>query len=256
MKEALLSWVEFSQPHRKTFGHLAGSKLALEFRRLWQTPKGNSCPITVPGIAHPIYLRAGASDDQVFHQIFLEEELDFPLPHPPQFIVDAGANIGLSSIYLANRYPQTRIVALEIEASNFALLQKNTAPYPQITPVLKGLWSHHTSLQIANPEDSHWAFTAAEATNGTSSNITAVSVSDVMQEFGMAAIDLLKIDIEGGEVEVFGTGTESWIERVGTMAIELHDRFRPGCSETLHRAIAGRGFQQSQRGEYVILTRN
>ncbi len=259
MKEAVLSsvnsWLTFSQPHRKTFGHIAGAKLALEFRKLWQTPQGKSCAIRVPGIAHPIFLRAGASDDQVFQQIFIEAELDFPLPSAPQFIIDAGANIGLSAIFLANRYPDARIVCLEIEASNFEVLQKNVAPYPNITPLLKGLWSGKTFLDIANPDASNWAFTAAEAAQNSTHKIEAVGVHDLMQQFGVSEIDLLKIDIEGGEVEVFSANTENWIEHVKTMAVELHDRFRPGCTGALEMATSKINYERNQRGEYTILTR-
>ena len=43
-------------------------------------------------------------------------------------------------------------------------------------------------------------------------------------------IDVLKVDIEGSELDLFGRRTE-WLGRVRVLVIELHDRFRPGCRD-------------------------
>ena len=42
-----------------------------------------------------------------------------------QLYIDAGANIGLTSIYFANKFPNAKIVALEPEIDNYIILQKN-----------------------------------------------------------------------------------------------------------------------------------
>jgi hypothetical protein len=49
-------------------------------------------------------------------------------------------------------------------------------------------------------------------------------------------IDLLKLDIEGSEKEIFSDGC-LWLEHIGAICLELHDRFKPGCSRTFFRAI-------------------
>ena len=76
----------------------------------------------VPGLPHPIELRAGTSDASVLRQILLDEELAFELRDDPKLIIDAGANIGTSSIYLAMRYPRTDRVALELDGGNYWFL--------------------------------------------------------------------------------------------------------------------------------------
>jgi hypothetical protein len=57
-------------------------------------------------------------------------------------------DIGLASVYLANRFPNAQILALEVDAQNFELLVKNTLAYPQIKPLPKGLWNHRAKLAI------------------------------------------------------------------------------------------------------------
>jgi hypothetical protein len=59
-----------------------------------------------------------------------------------------------------------------------------------------------------------------------------------MEKFQISGIDLLKIDVEGAECEIFET-SQNWIERVRTICIELHDRLRPGCREAYERATTG-----------------
>ena len=61
------------------------------------------------------------------------------------------------------------------------------------------------------------------------------------------------MDIEGAEIGALRDS--GWLERVDTLMVELHDRFRPGCSEALDAAARGRGFVETRSGEYVVLSR-
>jgi hypothetical protein len=58
--------------------------------------------LTLAGVKHPVYVRPGTTDIEVMQQVLLDYEYDFKLPGRPQVIVDAGANIGLASVYFAN----------------------------------------------------------------------------------------------------------------------------------------------------------
>lgn len=191
----------------------------------------------------------------MFEQIFLSPELVLDGSYHPRLIVDAGANIGLSSIGLARRYPRATILALEVESSNFELLTRNSAPYPNIRPLRLGLWSHRSHLAIANPEDEKYGFRVVEVPAATPGSIEAVGVAELLRLTSTSRIDLLKIDIEGAEMEVFQTGSERWLGSVDAMVIELHDDLRPGCRAALDSAIKGEGFLESRHGEYIVLTR-
>jgi len=67
----------------------------------------------------------------------------------------------------------------------------------------------------------------------------------------MRSVDLLKIDIEGAEKEVF-EGCD-WMDDIRCLMIELHDRFKPGSSETVN--LAAQRFSKLQRGETTLYTR-
>jgi tRNA G46 methylase TrmB len=80
-------------------------------------------------------LRIPSSDVPTYEQVFIDKEYDFLVKKQPKVIVDAGANIGLASIYFANKYPDAKIIAIEPEQSNFELFKENVAPYPHIIPI-------------------------------------------------------------------------------------------------------------------------
>lgn len=259
MLTTLASFVRWSAPYRARYGHIAGTRFALQWRRAsYAAEPGTPVRLDVPDARHPLYLRAGTIDLRVFDQIFCRHEVAFPVAAEPQVIVDAGANIGLSTIYFANRWPEARIISLEVDSGNHALLCRNTIHYPQVQPLLCGLWSRPTELVITNPDVPPWGFVVssdlAEGPPGAAT-VPAVGVAELMEQQGLEQIDLLKIDIEGAEREVFGVDAERWIDRVRCIAVELHDRFFPGCAEALDRAVGRREMHRQEVAEYVILTR-
>src|SRR6266404_7744998 len=62
---------------------------------------------------HPVYLRIGTTDLTVYRQVFIERQYEHSLPISPKVIVDAGANIGLSAVFFANKYPDSLVFAVE-----------------------------------------------------------------------------------------------------------------------------------------------
>ena len=196
-----------------------------------------------------VFLRPGTTDQDVYDEIFISKEYDIDLGDP-RFIVDAGAHIGLSSVFFACKYPKATIIALEPEPLNFDLLIKNTNHHPNIRPLQAGLWSRKTHLRIENSDVPTWSFRVVESLSGE--GIPAVGVRDLMTDFKANQIDVLKVDIEGSEFEVLNH-SGSWIDNVTTLIIELHDRFRPGCSEALANAIRGHSYQKSISGESLVI---
>jgi hypothetical protein len=66
---------------------------------------------------------------------------------------------------------------------------------------------------------------------------------------GTAEIDLLKIDIEGSELELFSRNTESWLPRVRNLCIELHS---PDCEAIFFRALSDCSYDLSRTGELTV----
>lgn len=197
-----------------------------------------------------VSLRPGTGDQTVYDEIFIAREYDLDLGNPLS-IIDAGAHIGLSSVYFAGNYPGATVIAVEPEISNFNMLLRNAKGYPNIKPVRAGLWSRKAHLRVQNPKANTWSFrvTAETSTNG----IPAHGIRDIMANFNITQIDVLKMDIEGSELEVL-THSHSWIDSVKTLIIELHDRFQPGCQEALATAVRNHTYMKRMSGENIIIT--
>jgi hypothetical protein len=69
-------------------------------------------------------------------------------------------------------------------------------------------------------------------------------------------IDILKLDIEGSEKEVFETGYEHWLPKINILIIELHDKMKKGCSRAVFNAISKYDFSFDIKGENIIFTNN
>ena len=238
------------------YGAVHGLRLLVQLRLLQLLPRDRIGRLRIPSLLKPIHLRARSSDLAVFKQALLHGNFAFRLTKEPRFIIDAGANIGLATVQFATRYPAARIVALEIDARNFALLKRNTKDYPNVTPMLAGLWSHRATLEVANPDAAEWSFHAREADVARSTrSVPGYGVDDLLREFSEARVDLLKVDIEGTERVVFGPESERWLDRVDTIAVELHDHYLQGCETAVAGRFAGRPYERSLVGEYHVFTR-
>ncbi|MEM9444561.1 MAG: FkbM family methyltransferase [Verrucomicrobiota bacterium] len=211
--------------------------------------------VHVPDLKHPLYMRLHSSDIAVYDQVFKHLHYEIDTLRPVESIIDAGANIGLTSVYFASRYPSARILALEPEQSNYMLLQKNVGPYENIVPIQGALWNENTKLSIFDSGLDEWGYQTApiseESGERCIQEVSGWTVEELMQEHDIDFTSLLKIDVEGAEKEVFQEPSE-WMNRVGIIAIELHDRIKMGCTRNFYQAT--RHFQVEQhKGGNVIL---
>jgi hypothetical protein len=83
-------------------------------------------------------------------------------------------------------------------------------------------------------------------------SISAISIATIMQEQEWEHIDLLKIDIEGSEKEVFESNYENWLPSTKSIVIELHDQMKKGCSRSVFAAISKYNFSFSFSDENLV----
>ena len=151
-------------------------------------------------------------------------------------IVDAGANIGCASIYYAQRYPNATIYALEPEKENYQLLVKNVSKYPNIIPLNIGLWGRDCAMKVVDNGNGAWGYQVSDNGNMIG-EIECCTINSLMKKFKIKKIDILKIDIEGAEKNVFEHTENIDFAKIDMISIELHDRMEPGCSNAFFNAI-------------------
>jgi FkbM family methyltransferase len=197
--------------------------------------------VRLPESKGKVWLRMPSTDVTTYRQVLLHEEYKFDFRRPPQTIIDAGANVGLASVYFASTFPDARIIAIEPEEQNFELLKRNVAGFPNVTPVHGALWNEDTEISVIDPGLGESGY----VTDGNESDaakdyenrgrVRAYSMDSLIEKFDLETIDILKVDIEGAELEVF-EHAKTWIDKVDAVVIELHERIKPGCEQAFLQA--------------------
>ncbi|MCF8044280.1 MAG: FkbM family methyltransferase [Desulfarculaceae bacterium] len=236
---------------KKYIGKFGFKGFLLYLARKIKWPETVTVGLGLAGTDTKIRLRSFSSDIDVFEQIFIDEDYRFDVNFEPKTIVDAGANIGLSAIYFALAFPGADIMALEPESTNYELLETNTEEFPHITPIKKGLWYKNSRLNITNPDEAKFSF-SLEENDKSPDAVDGVTVDSLIQEHGLETIDILKIDIEGAEKEVFAE-KPAWLSRVKIIFIELHDSKKIGCSRAFYTAVDPYVKEELRQGENVVV---
>lgn len=235
---------------RKAFGFKDGLKMYLQIK------KSRAGWFTSDKYNARFFLRNGTTDYDTFEQVFLQKQYDIKVPFQPEFIIDGGANIGLAAIYFAQRFPEAAIVSIEPSNENFELLKTNTASLKQVKCLQKGIWNKDVSLRITNEAVDKNSFMVAEVQDDTENALPAISINTIMQQSNIAYIDILKLDIEGAEKEVFEQNYENWLPKTKMIILELHDFMKKGSSKSVFATISKYDFSFSMMGENIILTNN
>lgn len=214
--------------------------------------KGKLVSVKPPGARYPATVRRGTVDVGVWDEVFISGEYAAPsAATSPRYIVDAGANIGLTSIFYAIAFPEATIIAIEPAEENWDLLQRNASAYPKIKPTLAALWPTTTRVNIANPTDASVSFFCSE-TNGDGT-VETVTVPGLMQQHEMPHIDILKVDVEGAEKAIFSAAAP-WIGKVRRFAIEFHDRKVPGCRASFEAVVPPSTSECTRKGQTDHIT--
>lgn len=186
-----------------------------------------------------IKLRGGASisyrcnrgDIQGIREVFLDETYRLPDWCRPRTVIDLGANIGLTSLWYAGRYPLDHVIAVEPVPRNAALLRSNLLVNRVASTVVEA---------AVGPRGGRASFTLARESNrgqlaeGGDLEVRVVTMPELIDVLG-ARVNLLKMDIEGGEQDLLTQGDLGWIDEIDAIIAEFHPTLvdYPQLTETL-----------------------
>ncbi len=204
-----------------------------------------SIKVRAKHITHPMVIRMQrSSDSEVFEQVFLQGQLDFAKTlREIGLIVDLGANIGLTAVYLLNLFPTAHLIAIEPDPANAKACRANLAPYGSRARFVEGgIWHRRTGLMLCRgtfADGRGWATRVREPNPGESPEVEAYDFPSLLEGFEGKRINFLKIDIEGSEEALFSSGT-GWLGRVDNLCVEMHDQ---GCETAVRRALESYEFE-------------
>jgi FkbM family methyltransferase len=194
-------------------------------RRGLSSPKVNRVELEYNGKRFGIELSSYA-ELQVVDEVFLRGEYELALPGgPPAVIVDAGSNVGVSVLFFHARYPDALIVAVEPDQRTFERLRVNTDGMECVRSLNVALGSRDERRRFYRTPESWASSLRLPAGPFEEIEVQVRSLASLLDELGITTVDLLKLDIEGGEEEVLQDRPS--LERVRAIVGELH----PGLVE-------------------------
>ncbi|EAZ96257.1 hypothetical protein FBBAL38_02520 [Flavobacteria bacterium BAL38] len=170
----------------------------------------------------------------------------------PQNIIDAGGNVGYTSVYFKSVFSNANLAIIEPSDANFEMIQENFTLNKIEAKLFKGgLWDKNTNLKIVRDfrDQSDWSIRVEETDE--ESDLKAFTVDFVMKESGFKSIDIFKIDIEGAEKQIFGKSVSvEFLKSTKCLALEIHDEF--DCRKDIVNMLEHYGFKLINIGELTI----
>jgi FkbM family methyltransferase len=198
----------------------------------------------------PFCYRPGTTDLLVLEQVFLDGEyrVEPIAPESIEYIVDLGSNIGVTAMFWAQRYPNARMVLVEPDPDNFKLLQRNTAAFQDRCVLLQAAVSNKRGETSFFRSDREYGHSILKGDDSVSEIVVkTLTVSDVVSAAGFPRVDLLKMDIEGGEQIVMPTiGT--WEHAPRYLIAELHPPYDFKAFERHCQSVGLRATQPPSEG--------
>jgi FkbM family methyltransferase len=171
--------------------------------------------------------RLNRGDLQGIREVWGNEVYTLPFATPSGALLDLGANIGLTTTWMATHNHFTRIVAVEPDHDNAVLLAKNleqngikgevieaaVGPRDGTVHFKKSSW-FNLGTCVETSSDSH-------GPRGEEVPVRMVSVPYILNHFGLDSLGVVKVDIEGSEQALF-LGPCGWLERASALIVEFH----------------------------------
>lgn len=172
----------------------------------------------------------------------------------PIHIIDAGSNIGLTALFFIDYFKKVEIVCVEPELENFKILEYNLKNCNDNTihKINGAIWNTDCHIKIVNDfkDKLNWSFRVEQTID--SNGIKAFSINSIIKNIGFETIDILKIDVEGSEKQIFDKNNSNleFLKITKCIALEIHDFF--DCRKQIYDVLDFYGFSYFNEGELTI----
>ncbi len=208
-----------------------------ELARLESLPRYS--PTTTDILGEPLEIIDGYSFVLMYRDIFEQQIYRFPTTNPSPYIIDGGANIGISISFFKQMYPNCQIVAFEPEVKVFDALERNIqrVGYGDVELIRRALWSSETSLSFLIEGSDGGRI----ARNGDQEHKVVRTVR--LRDYLDRPVDFLKMDIEGAETEVLADCADL-LGNVDNLFVEYHSiASEPQTLDKLITILTDAGFR-------------
>lgn len=196
-------------------------------------------PTTTDIFGKPFEVVDSSSFLSMYTEIFDREIYSFQSKKERPYIIDCGANIGLSVSYFKRLYPHSRILAFEPDEKIFEVLSRNIERlgYQDVDLTCRAVWNCETSLSFMSEGADGGRLSGPG--DDRSNVVQTVRLRDYLNE----PVDFLKLDIEGAETDVLEDCADV-LGNVDTLFVEYHSfAERPQTFHRLTTVLADAGYR-------------
>ncbi len=254
----------FAQPNRLVQilqGKYFAARSLIEFIRYFENwaaiwtayRRGKSLPtLMLRNRSTPLTLHHSSTDDPIFLFREIVRERCYTLAHFYQpsnqdTVIDLGANIGVFMLHLVQQAPGIQVHCFEPSSRSRAQLQtqvnvnhlhETISIYPYAVSDRIGI----ATLACTNSSKDQSLF-ASTSDGSLVEQVNTLSLQEAIELCGVKQIDLLKMDVEGAEIEIVEGASAALWQKVRRVVCEYHDRFRPGCCDRVSACLRSHGFR-------------
>jgi FkbM family methyltransferase len=140
-------------------------------------------------------------------------------------VLDIGANRGYFSMYAANTSKNTKIYAFEPVKKTYNSVVEHIEMNgfkDRVIPINKGVAGSNgvRTFAITSSISNSMVFEAEEHSEVQS--IDCISLQSVMDDYELDQINLIKMDCEGAEYEIFYNTSDDYLARIDEIRMEYH----------------------------------
>jgi len=172
-------------------------------------------------------------------------------------ILDFGGNIGLSSLYFAEEYPEAEVYCVEIDSANIDLAKRNLSSRDSVRVLHAGIASKIGKGFVQDPHLGNDGYRLSANPNGGGEEVDLVEVRTLVDFESRTPILIVKIDIEGSEKELFSENTD-WVGYAALIISTPHDWLIPmeANSKNFVSCIGGKDRDFLIKGENIFSMAN
>jgi FkbM family methyltransferase len=180
-------------------------------------------------VALPLY--------QVFKEIFLEDVYNIEavvkqMP-PKPVIIDIGANAGFFDVLILSKIKHAKIFAYEPIPRNIHQIRTTLEANPSMKDhvvvhqvAVTGTASDKIDLYIESENDNSVIasiFADFNTSNANKISVDTITLTDILLKNDLTEVDILKVDCEGSEYDIFYNTDPAVIRRAKMILLEVHD---------------------------------
>lgn len=212
-------------------------------------------------------IRPLTSDIEVFISVILGEEYKSAVSLPShanakEIIIDAGANIGFTTLYFHAHNPACRFLCIEPDPNNHELLKTNLSlnNISNAEIINKAIWTKKETLQLHSEfrDGEAWSKSVvpSSAKSKDAYSVDSCTMEEILNKYPDHSIEMFKIDIEGAEEFLFSS--EEFIQQIDEyvprLIIEIHDE--ADIRKTIYETMRERKYSISEFDDVTLFAKN